>query len=368
MSDPQVKNKSDRLRVALIRLAKSTLFLLVVLLSVALFALGFVFEQKPLLSNTLIGVGASLLASSVFSLFYTWIVEKNVKEILNAELDDRLRAHEEQSERRQEATTLAIARAMRSVAIDISHSHFDSVVRALPQFVPMKIYPSAISSNPDYLRHLIANIRSSSEYVFRGITGRHLPALLMRSRPITGTCQSIILDPRESDLIALYVRERFALQPQNRITYEDKIREVRDEIFMAIVALFDISRFVTVTVRLHRGPVYMRSEVFDQEAFLSVYGGSQSTPFPATHVFHHDTYLYTLLRKDVQECESQRLAHITLNASTTEAELNNFLGSINGDVRQVARWRQQSLEFGREIDKVIDSGGHYLAQTTPENR
>lgn len=368
MSDAQGNVQKDRFRVTLIKLARSTLFLLLVLISVVLFTLGFVYEQKPLWSNTLIGIGASLLAACVFSLFYTWIVEKNVKEILNAELEERLSAHEEHSERRQEETALAIERAMRNVATDISHSHYDSILRALPQFVPIKVYPAAISSNPDYLMHLIANIRHSSEYVFRGVTGRHLPALLMRSRPITGACQSIILDPRESDLIALYVRERFALQPQNRSAYEAKISEVRDEIFMSIVALFDISRFITVTVRLHRGPVYMRSEIFDQEAFLSVYGGNQSTPFPATHVFHRDSYFYTVLRKDVQECESQRMPHITLNASTTEAELNNFLSSINGDSREVDNWRQRSYQFGSEIEKVIDSGGQHSTLATPENR
>jgi len=339
-------------RVAVL-FAKSTLFLILVGFSVAFLYFGFYFaESKPTLSSTLLGIGGSLSASLVFALLYSWIVDALIVKQVAEAVEQRLDANELKTNVQFEAFAERLAVTIDSVANGIVDSHHGAVLHSLPAFVPSTIYPFTQGSSPAFVEHVVRNMRNGSTYVFRGITGRHVATFLNFARPSHLSCTVLLLDPRRSDLLALYIRERFDIRYEDSERFNAKIKEIRDEILASVVGLFDVSRLVSVHLKLHGGPVYFRSEVFDDEAFLSIYAGSESTPYPWTAVFGKTSFVYQFLRKDSQECIAIRAQETTFSVTSDESDLSEFIAAIGGDPTSIPTYRNIAKNFDNALRRI----------------
>lgn len=332
-------------RVAVL-LAKSTLFLVLTGLSLACVYAGFHFaDTKTTLSSTLLGIGGSLIASLVFTLLYSWIIDALIVKQVAEAVDRRLSANEETTKKQLAWNATELRKAVESTVAQSIEGHHGAVLRSLPGFVPNTVYPSTQGSGSGFIKHIVGNMRSGSTYIFRGITGRHVATFLSLARPSHLSCTVLLLDPSRLDLLALYIRERFKLQFEDTEQFDTKVKEVRLEILASIVSLFDVSRLVPVHIKLHFGPMYFRSELFDEEAFLSIYAGSTPTPYPWTCVFGKTSFAYQFLRKDAQECIAIRMHEATFSATSVASELENFITAIGGDPKDITSYRSLARTF-----------------------
>lgn len=342
------------MRVAL-RLAKSTLFLILLVVSVACIYFGFRFERYPALSSTLLGIGGSLFASLAFALLYSWIVEYLILNQVSDQIGHRLDANELAIKQQIESTLGQLKHSIHAATESAAETHHGAVLASLPAFVPRMIYPVKLASDPNYVNHVVRNMRDGSTYTFRGVTGRHVASFISMARPSHLACTIILLDPRNTNLLTSYVKERFELWHEQEERFEAKIQQVKGEIFSSIVSIFDISKIIPVHLKLHQGPVYFRSEVFDEEAFLSIYAGNMSTPYPWTCVFGKDSYIYQFLRMDLQECIAIQGLEITFSAASSEKDLAQFLRIIGGDESVIPEYRSAARQFRGSVETSVRS-------------
>jgi hypothetical protein len=319
----------NRWRTIAIRMARSSLVLMLVVLSIAVLFAGFgLAANYATWSSTLLGIGGSLVASLVFATLSSSLVDKLLEKEIAEVIDDRLKQHEERLSLRLRERDRAQESNLAKLFTSLTSDSYSSIVRALPDIVPRRIYPATESSDPGYVDHIIRGMRTSSSYVFRGVTARHVAQFLKSARPSHLSCTVLLLDPRREDLLSLYVRERFDLPQDDLLRFSSEIANVREEIRSSIRDLFGVCGLLPVHVGVHQGPVYFRSELFDDEAFLSLYAGTAATAYPWTAVFSKGSFVFQFLRKDAQEIAAIAANGATFTTTSTKADLERFLATL----------------------------------------
>jgi hypothetical protein len=208
--------------------------------------------------------------------------------------------------------------------------------------------PSFRQRNHEFERELCSAIGESRQYFFRGATGRHVPIWLEKADTRTLHVTVLILDPRNKDFLTLYVKDRTGVDKQlTADQVEDGVKTVVDEIYSAVVGLFDSRHLCPITIKMHNGPVFFRSEVFDSKCFISFYIDSTGTNYPGTYVYKKESLIYSSFRKDINDCIRLETDEFIIKQSSGEEELKAFLGSL-GYVGDIKALRHSYSKFRKE--------------------
>lgn len=249
-------------------------------ISILLVAIGLIIfallPSNQTISAIPLAIGTSILAALIVQSVYGRIAEERIVKKVAAET----------------------ASAAVGYAKSVLHDHFTHVV-------PRTTYPRTLHPTREFRRDMAAQLRKSKIYLYKGdaasFAGFRLTKLATHPDLISKDKITIcILDPRAERLVKQHARQKLRTKG-NAYSKEDiakKSDEIREEIFITLVALLDISHLIGVEVILHRESLFFRSEIFEDGLFVSYYLGGH---YPGTYFFTRDTYIYEAFQLNFQQ-------------------------------------------------------------------
>lgn len=303
------------------------------------------FSGNKNLQSLLAAIGASLLASLVFTTLYTTVVES-----ARSRSEEAARAAE--VENLHQVTDAIIRRATNELSSQIERrinqmlaEEATRLVTAWPELLPEEYFPPMEISNSRFLEQLGKAVAESNQYIFRGATARFVPSLLQKHASDDITCNILIIDPRAEAAIRTYSLNRY-IESNAGKTLEDFQKDVQEEIYKAIVQLFDLRRQFHIEVRMCYDNLFYRSEIVDNGAFVSFYVGRHRTLYPPTYFYTEKKggFYYSAFLKDFHQSWELAKEQFPMRVEMTQSDLEDFLLKIGAGEQstlpgKIAEWK-----------------------------
>lgn len=249
-------------------------------------------------------IGTGLAASIIFAVIYTILANREYAELIRAEIADQLSDH----------------------LNDILHQ-----IKQLNQvFLPTDQYPATKEFDPRFNKDLTRDLCHSSFYFFRGTSAKYVPARLRICDHHLDVAQVMLLDPRDRSTIEARAADR-----RRRPEYAGKKlaeieSEIRGEILLALVALFDCRDACDVEVGFSITTSPVRIEVFDDAIYTSLYRSpdSQRNTHPETARFSRDSQTYQIFRDECRRQLQLAASRRRFTTRDTDQDLCGFLSEL----------------------------------------
>lgn len=201
----------------------------------------------------------------------------------------------------------------------------EELVRLRQDFVPTRDYLPSAEPNAELNRDITADMRTSPNYVFTGLTGIFAAGRLnvVRVNQLQDV-QLILADPTAKEAI----RKRIQLEARR----PEGLDRTLQQAYTALVALCDLkSKYARFEVYL-REPTFNRVELFRAHTYLTLFGAStELARFPRTVCFSEDSAFYRSLL--------QELGHLT-------AQSKQIAFPDECDDTSIANWFTEQFEVG----------------------
>lgn len=284
-------------------------------------------------------IGAGLAASVVFAIIYTVLANREYAEVIRAEIAGQLT------------------------------DHMAMILREMNQlnqlFLPTDQYPATRDFDIRVNRAITNDLCRSNTYFFRGTSAKYVPARLRLSPHHIDLIQVILLDPR--DRVAIEAR---ASDRRSRPEHEGKglaeiAAEMRNEILLAIIALFDCREHCEIEIGLSNITSPVRIELFDEAMYTSFYRSMESrrNTHPETARFSKESQIYQMFK---DECRRQmQLATLRRRFTTrdNDNDLIEYLSSLGFSQvsetelnEQRQEYRTFIIPFSNALNKIGVSG------------
>jgi len=302
----------------------------------------------PSYKDVFISVSTSLLASLIFALIYSSVVERHHMTAVNAELSSSVKeAVDEikqlQQDNMQQITDLTLAKIE-----EIEKSYYHEIAHHFRELIPTDYFPPTNQPDQRFNDTLKASLAKSHLYLFKGVTGRFIPSRLSVVNHHNLTCKILLIDPASEDLLRLYIRDRFGANvPFAEVA--ERVRKVKQEIYMTVVDLFDQARWTSVDIKMYNGPVFYRTEIFDEQVFISYFTAKIPTAFPTTYLYSRDSFFYNAFLTVFNQTFELASISTIFNSRSTEHDLLNFLTRIGCDVAELPQLRKEAETFRQEF-------------------
>ena len=190
------------------------------------------------------------------------------------------------------------------------------------------VYRGTIGVDREFNAHLTRDLNTSTFYLFRGISAKYVPARIMHSRNSLSVLKVLILDPRDKRSISLRASDRSKNPKYADAIVEHLALDIREEIFMSIIALFDCRYRCPVEIAYSRGTSVNRLEIFDGALYMSMYHAESASGYPETVRYKKDTALYQLHRLDsFRQCEVAE-TKVLFNSQTPKSDFIKHLKKL----------------------------------------
>jgi hypothetical protein len=209
--------------------------------------------------------------------------------------------------------------------------------------LPAAIYAGKKNWDLRFNRDITADLGESETYVFRGPTGVYVGARLhcrQSSRPLASV-EVTITDPTSKPAMQLAVRDRMR-RPDHEDKAEDQVeRELREDIFMAVIGLFDARKKARSIRIVHdRRATRVRAELFDEALYDSIVDTPEPKNFTKTLRWGRKQSTYRV-REEVLRARGDVKNKITVRPETTEAQLRAHLESLGMDGHMLKELRDR---------------------------
>lgn len=218
------------------------------------------------------------------------------------------------------------------------------LVTVWPDLLPKEFFPPSERSNPYFRQKLGEAVEKTQEYSFRGATARFVPTLLLDHAKADLTCKILIIDPRADMPLQIYAQNRFTMHEPDK-TIADYREEVRQEIYVALVKLFDLRKRFRIEVRLCHDNLFYRSEMVDDSVFVSFYLKNRHR-YPPTYLYTRKigSFYYTAFHKDFQQSWDAAAERFPMRAEALQSEFEAFLVQLqaadeNTVADKITTWR-----------------------------
>ena len=295
-----------------------------------------------------ISVSTSLFASLLFAIIYSFVVDKHHLNAVNDQLSQSVKQAVNEMKQLQQDNVEKIVDLTRKQLEDLEKSHYHQISLHFRELIPSNYFPP--TNQPDQRFNEILNtaLANSRQYLFKGVTGRYIPSRLLEVRHHNLTCKILLIDPENEDLLRIYIRDRFGgTKSHTEIT--QRVQGVKKEIYMTIVDLFDQARWKSIEIRMYNGPIFYRTEILDEQLFISYFTEKTSTAFPTTYVYKSDTFFYNAFLTDFNQTFELASIFTTFNSRSTEQDLINFLIKVKCDIGELSQLRNEAENFRREF-------------------
>jgi len=289
-------------------------------------------RDKTLKSDQVLSaIGLELIASVIFSIIFA-LLSSRVRDRI---LYDALVEH---------ANTMS-AQVLERLANSDSH-------------IPIARYRAGNSYDADFNRAITASLNGSYLYAFRGTSAKYVPSRLKAVHGRPEELRVVMIDPTST----LALRRRAAdrqRHPEERSRSVDVLaNELKDEILMAVVALFDIREICNLDIAYTAETAVTRLELFDDSVFITWYQERHSTEakFPETLQFRAGSFLYEIQRLDIIRRFDIAEKKVSFNSSHDEHYLIEHLTMLTGSAvsrEDLIRWREMHARFSAPFDSAL---------------
>jgi hypothetical protein len=224
--------------------------------------------------------------------------------------------------------------------------------------IPIATYPAGNSYDANFNRAISASLNGSHLYAFRGTSAKYVPSRLKAVHNRPEELRVVMIDPAST----LALRRRAAdrqRHPEERSHSVDTLaNELKDEILMAVVALFDIREICNLDIAYSAETAVTRLELFDDSVFITWYQERNSTEakFPETLQFRAGSFLYEIQRLDMIRRFDIAERKVSFSSSDGEHYLIEHLATLTGSAvspEDVARWRGMYARFSEPFDSAL---------------
>lgn len=297
------------------------------------------------LQTVLTSVATSMLAAAVFASVYTGIVERHQINVVSDQLRSAVSAAIVRIQVAHEQAVRDVLSEAEQRIDALQESHYRQIAAQFPNLLPRDYFPP--TQNPDERFNAVvqAELDSSARYLFKGVTGRYIPARLEASTPRARLVEVLLTDPRRTDLLRQYVRDRFGGQGADLETF---VANTQREIYTTIVDLFDMRTTVATELRLHTGPVFYRTELFDHAAIVSYFVAQTPTAYPVTYLYGSESFFYGSFMTDFVHERELAKCGISLAPGLVEDDLVAFLEKLRCSGGALSELRAEAKAFRAE--------------------
>lgn len=313
---------------------------------------GALFYVSSLLTSAykevLISFAISLFSSLVFANLYGFIVDRHRQNAVNVELEHSVEKAIEKMRQAEQTHIQEIVDLTLAKIEEVEKSYYHQISHHFHELIPARSF-SATEKPDRVFNEVLANeLAHSRSYLFKGVTGRYLGSRLRQARRRNLTCQVLLTDPTQEELLHLYVKDRFI--PLSNSEMQQRVEQVQREIYMTIVDLYDSIRWAgAIDLRVYRGPVFYRTEIMDGFLVLSYYTAQQPTAYPLTYLYEKDSLYYMMYLMDFHQTFELAETSFSLQTKTTEQELSDFLRKLGCDPAHIPQLRAEAQAFRQEF-------------------
>ena len=290
-------------------------FLVLVGLMAAFLFIGTRFSPATYQGILLVSISGSVVASTIMYVLLSWFVEPA----------------------RQEAQAQQTTR----YAIAVAHEQFQARFEVS---LPTATYEASDIPKGEFSNAFVRLLLASRRYDHKGTAGRFTTFRLTRLHDHDEVrklreIRLCLLDPRAEDPIRAHAIHRIRERRQNADddSIAEEMQQIREDVFVSLVALFGIRNSLPTTVFLHTDLPFFRCEMFDTGMFLTYYlGGAR---YPATLQFSSDTQPYEAYRYSLD---------LTHNYAPVVLEFKS--SGPPGTLNTVDKLMAQLAELGCDLD------------------
>jgi hypothetical protein len=247
--------------------------------------------------NRLFAVSASFAASAVWWALLARYAERELRALARETLAFE-QARSDDSRERERARffqTLDESDKVRRDEIEILRAELERTTAPLADELPSGIYTGKNGPDIRFNRDLERDLEATSEYDFQGPTAVYVGARLAL-RQNTDKLQFVqvkITDINESAAVRHAVDDRFN-RPEHRAKTREQVEsELRDDVYMAIIGLFDARhRSQRILVVHDRRAARIRTERFDAGLYEAVLNTREHRNFTVTRRWSADQENY----------------------------------------------------------------------------
>jgi hypothetical protein len=283
--------------LGLIKTTYNSLFgvfvLLELILSVGLFVLAAI--STGTIQTVWLGIGTSLLASTVFSSLQVLVTNRANEQVLLS----------------------SVASAAQNVAERMAGKN--------RRYVPLAEYDETRNFNERFNRDLSADLGTTDRYIFNGLTGRYIGPRLRQVNKRINEILVVVGDPRSDDAVRIRIEHRRADSNSER----QRIKAgLQDDIDLCIIGLFRSRNLHgPIELTLASAPILDRVELCDQAGYLTLFSArvNPKSVFPQTLRCSPDSPFYVSARREARRiADASGTVRFRITEQTDDADLVAF--------------------------------------------
>ena len=296
----------------------------------------------------LLSTAISLFVTLLFTVYYAIVVDAALRQseskAQSLEIEDVKRTVSEEIQRSTQNISMTIEQRIQRML----DQEATKLVDNWPELLPKDYFPPLENEDPRFGEKLGEAVAKAQHYMFRGTTGRFVPALLRKYGKADLNCDVLLIDPRATTALQVYAINRHGGRAEQRSPQEYEA-DIQQEIYTAIVNLFDLRQRFRIEVRLCQDRLFYRSEIVDDGVFVSFYVGAIRTIHPPTYFYTKTkgTFYYDAFHKDFQQSWNFAEEQFSMRVGTKQDALEAFLLKLGaGDpatiAEKISEWRRNS--------------------------
>ncbi|MEV0381732.1 hypothetical protein [Nonomuraea sp. NPDC050643] len=294
--------------------------------------------------SILSSIGLNLIAAVIFAFIFSW---------LSGNLQQRILIENLRSEQHD-----ASAAIQKSIS-ELSAGMLDKLAGYEKRYMPTTTYPASNELIREFNEDVSASLQRTASYAFRGTSGKYVPTRLKKApRGNLRDVKIIMLDPRSSRVLNARAAERMDQESGSRLSVEDISADIRQEILMSVVALYDCRLFCSPDIAFVQETAATRIELLDDAVYVSWYQGPESTKrrFPETLKFARGTFFCDVLAQEFHRRHNLADLKIRFNSDTSESELCDQVAVLAGrpcTLHDLQHWRSTHATFSEPFEDFL---------------
>ena len=268
--------RDDRdLRARYARARAVIIVVVLIIIGAVLSDIGAVLQVSEEIDSYSKSVGSAILASVIVYILISWLLEPV----------------------RQRAQAADVSR----FAIEVANQQFQERFEAS---LPTATYEASAIPKPKFREAFVSLLGLSTRYDYKGdsanFTSFRLYTLSGKDELRRLEIRICVIDPRADEPLRAHAEHRLARKRQipTADILEKEIKQIREDVFVSMVALFDIRHAIATNLYFQRDLPFFRCEMFDDGMFLTYYLGSAA--YPETLHFARNTRPYMAYNKSLE--------------------------------------------------------------------
>jgi len=305
--------------------AKTFAYWLILSLSVLIAVILFFLDHESSVRIKLSAVGASLLGAAVFGAL--------VALLFNRESDFHFEA------------------SLRSILQEQLLDWINSTKSTSRLHVPSAEYAPTENFDSAFMLDLMDDISVSSKFWLRGSTGKWIGPYLNYCRKPPVETKVLILDPSDDSAIRQRAADRMRTEKNANRTINELIQELRHEIRMAVVSMYDARHRSKIEIFLSGSTSStVGIDLTDKAVYVGLHitGPGSSARNPISYRYENDSLAYS--NYSVELVRQSCLARFTINFDHNSKRVDlmkafKTIGMNNIKIEEIDRLREEANKF-----------------------